>query len=202
VDSISGGELRIWDLETGKLERELRPEGANPPDVLHATFSADGSSVLVATRSTTVKAYRVADGKVARSFAGPSVNGAGSVTAAYVPGDREIAALWEDGKVYFWDARMGRRTRGIAFKDGERPIESMDISDDGRFLAGVGEGVLGLWDLATGAELWRLDDPGLRVADAAFAPGGARILAGCEDGSLLILGSADGTRLARLGAGD
>jgi len=167
LDSIGGGELRIWDLEAGTLERELGGELANSPDYLHAAFSPDGASLLVSTRSASVKAYRLADGKLARSYAGPSGN---AVAAAYVPGDREIAALWDDGKVYIWDARIGRRSRSIAFTEEGLSIETMRISPDGRFLAGLGDGILGLWELQTGKLLWRTGGADPYIADAAFSP--------------------------------
>jgi WD40 repeat protein len=196
VDESAGG-IRVWDIESGRRLLEIQPEGVNAASFRYAAFSPDGASILATSRSPTIKAFRVADGKAVRSFAGPAGQYAGSVSAAFIPGDREVAAAWEDGKVYFWDARMSRRTRSISFKE-ERLIACLLVSPDGRSLAGIGDGVLGFWDLPTGELRWRLESEAFDVTDAAFSPDGSRILASGTDGGLRMLDIVDGRELRRL----
>ena len=55
----------------------------------------------------------------------------------------------------------------------------MAFSPAGRMLATAGvDGAVRLWDLATGAELRRVGEPGARLTGVAFSPDG-RMLAAC-----------------------
>ena len=79
------------------------------------------------------------------------------------------------------------------------PVQGVDISPDGRTLiTGSDDGMLRLWDIASGELLKTLDGETDSIREVAFSPNGQTALAGSNDGSLILWDMATGQVRRRL----
>jgi hypothetical protein len=104
--------------------------------------------------------------------------------AAFTPDGRTLVVWYcEDNLVALWDLATGRKVREYAFPDDEdparanpawgRPVYHGAVSPDGRLIAfGSQKRFLELRDLATGAQLRRVDKLPDGVCPMAFSPDG------------------------------
>jgi WD40 repeat protein len=182
----SGGDVRVWEVETGKQTHrfECRKE------VGSVLFSADGKRVLASCYGKALLAW---DLDTRTEVA--SVNGSptGYERLAYAgPGKLLMAGL--RGGLRLWDLENGRQARGFAglaeaanavavSADGTRAL----LGSGGRVFRGgrfaQGDNALRLWDLTEGKELarWGQPDPVLSVA---LSPDGKLALSGDSRGSV------------------
>jgi hypothetical protein len=82
-----------------------------------------------------------------------------------------------------WDVASGGELPKLAGADSNLHTQCFAISSDGRhLLAGSEFGVLRLWDLNTGQELWQLAGPKRPILSVTFAPQGTPFMAVAGDG--------------------
>ncbi|MEZ5906245.1 MAG: hypothetical protein R3C69_14500 [Geminicoccaceae bacterium] len=80
-------------------------------------------------------------------------------------------------------------------------VVALDVAPDGRRVASAGwDRTARVWDIATGAELLRLEGPG-NVDAVRFTADGATIVTAGADGTVRLWRARDGTALAVLGGG-
>lgn len=60
-------------------------------------------------------------------------------------------------------------------------IHCVATSPDGKIIATGDDGTVRLWDILTGLETGRLEEPGCRIACLAFSPDGQTLLTGCDE---------------------
>jgi WD40 repeat protein len=169
--------VRIWDAETGKLERTL--EGHEGP-VRGLAFSPDGVHLASAAGDKTVRIWNWTTGKEVRTLRGHRLN---LWCVAYSPDGKIIAsgggglAIGDDGEIILWDADTGQPLRTIA-RDKDR-IWRLAFSPNGRRLASCGEDkAVNLWDVASGAVVRTLRGHTEPVLCLAFSPDGGRLASG------------------------
>ena len=178
---------RVFEVATGRLVRELVPP--NPAGVPNgALFPAGGHAVLVAATEPKAWIFDLSDGRVIATLCTPD------------PGQR--AARSRDGRwlaiasaasVQVWDVNailadpngpnVNCDAEGSIADDPFRRVslvangwQGLDFSPDGSMLATAGfDGVLGVWDVATGERHFRIDHAGV-VAGAEFSPDGEHVL--------------------------
>ncbi|HEX5270954.1 MAG TPA: WD40 repeat domain-containing protein, partial [Gemmataceae bacterium] len=137
VEKVSGGEVRLWDAETGK---ELRAIKAYRDSVTGLAFSPDGSRLAAGSADQSVRVWNPETGDELLALEAPhgEVNG-----LAYAPDGRQIAGAVGDpcvpdkpGEVVIWDAQTGKVERVL--RGHERKVNSVAYSGDGRRLVSGG----------------------------------------------------------------
>jgi WD40 repeat protein len=205
--------LRLWDAKTGS---EIRRFEGITQAVNGAAFSSDGQFLLAGGEWKTVGLWDVETGKQVRYFGTPDTH---PISFALSP-DGRIAATGHVGDtpegeqnysdpehcvVYLWDVASGQVLRKLRGHTG--PVNAVAFSPDGNYvLSGSGghhhddtysaadDNTLRLWDVETGAEVWKAD-VGTCVNGAAFLPDGRSVVSGGGD---LALGGGDGKPDLRL----
>jgi WD40 repeat protein len=109
---------------------------------------------------------------------------------AFAPDGERAAVGWDSGAVEIWNTRTRERERVL--RPAQRP-RHLDWAGDGARLALVDwERDVVLLDPFEGRELGRLEQ--IEPTEAHFDPGGSRLAATAEDGSLSVWNLGDGTR--------
>ncbi len=182
--------LTLWDLSGGKHLRDLA-EGSAPA----LTFSPDGKVLAWST-------YAVKDKRIAESLVGrrdlttgqdlpPLAHPGGRAPLnclAWSADGRTIAASDFAGSVVLWNAASGK-VRAHWKVDGERRVQSLAFSPDGKWLAaGLGDrqgqdhdpGLIVLYDVA-GKQRLVLHGHTQAVLSVAFSPDGKHLASGGTD---------------------
>jgi WD40 repeat protein len=207
--SSGGFELRrekvaitVFDLATGKQLRRREEKGERIfPDWRY--FAPDGRTLVkhaekapgaLAEPGTGYLLVRVEvdTGKELRRFTAPDIL---ADPVASTPDGRLLAArsytqkkdgprYWHgDRKVRVFDTETGMQ-RFVVDSDGwQQPLA---FTPDGRLLAAAAEGVLVLFDSASGKERWRSPKLDHRIFAVAFAPDGRTLASSQSDGTILI----------------
>jgi WD40 repeat protein len=172
------GELRVWDLTTGAIERKLG--GYDPTDVHAVKVSADGRRAMVLVWDKPSKVWDLTTGQaVAQVFTGASLNAIsenGMWALAGVPSYNVTSA------VEVLDLARGYSSHRM------RGGGKMAIRRDGRRVA-FADGSLRVMDPASEESALTLEaNAPLRCC--AFAPNGRTIVAGDARGALHIIEEA------------
>ncbi|KAG2743284.1 WD40 repeat-like protein [Suillus brevipes Sb2] len=176
VSSSHDKSLRVWDLDTGKQvgepllghDAEVRRIAASP-DGRWIASGADNGSILVwevATDKTVTELKRVpVSFKGHKEWVRGVVFAPDSETFASASWSDETVCVWkrETGEIVFGPLKVGRWAFSVAY------------SPDGtKLVAGTSEHII-VWNLKTGKELLKIEQPAYRVA---FTPDGLRLVSG------------------------
>jgi RNA polymerase sigma factor (sigma-70 family) len=190
---FTGGDepvVRRWDSATG---RELGRFDVTAGGAYGISCSPDGKTLAVADRDYDVGLWDVASGREVRHWkTGPDHN---ATQVAFAPDGKALASGGVDGGVRLWDPATGKEVRRM--KTGHLYFtERLTFAANGTLLASSNHGVaVRVWEAATGRERLVVE-VGLRPASAlAFAPDGALLAAGCQDGRVRVFATVpDGAR--------
>jgi hypothetical protein len=163
------GEIQLWNVETGKVERSLegRAEKGNA-----FALSADGRKGL-ASLDGTVRLWDVETGQQLPRFTGDK-----ACQLAVSPDGRLALAAGER----HWLGVMSACELVLHV-----PLVNMfrsDVARELKKLAGSENNTIKIWDLNTGAEVGRLRGHTNLVTSVAFSPDGRRALSGSFDGTM------------------
>jgi RNA polymerase sigma factor (sigma-70 family) len=190
-----GGDIRIWEVATGRQVRRLAgDQGA----VTAVAFAAGGKTLASGSEDGTVRLWQVRTGKELRTLTHgqPRTDRTGGVPAlAFSPDGSVLASGGADGTVLLWDAASGKPLRRLT---GHRWwVFCLAFAPDGKTLAsGSWDGTVRLWDPATGAERLPFDEHQSWVR-AALSPDGSLLATGSADGTLRLWDPATGKRRLR-----
>jgi WD40 repeat protein len=184
--------LIVYDLASG--ERRLDVEPANAPGSV--AISPDGQLVAVGGgEQATVEILATADGQVVQTLpAVPRPPDAhlhvNTVALSFLP-DGSLAVGSERGPLRIVNPSTGEELRSF---DGEQEVASTFLrrSPDGRWLVGMGERGLSLWDTTLGRQ-WSVPDQNFCNASVIDERAG-RVLCGGDDGEVVAYDLADGRR--------
>jgi WD40 repeat protein len=144
VQDRGDSSLGIWDTETGKELVQIKDHRFGFSD-----FVFDPNSLSISSDRQTL----VTLGCVSTSFASPQAN-------AQIQGAKLVDGQWRAGEnpIVLRNANTGKEIRRFAEKRAEHLIfRHIALSADGATLAGGGsDGVIYLWDVATGKEIQQL----------------------------------------------
>jgi WD40 repeat protein len=181
------GKLRVWDVGTGKKQREFaKPQGGAA--VLALAFSADGSLLVSADENGHIRYLRPATGDVLKTVVtGPRTHqapGHDPRRQFRLSADGRFLGELYWGKLYLWDATTGQECTRFADQDDAGGWE-MAVSPDGRAMLKARENRISLWEVASGRLVLRLEAPH-NIWRAVFSPD-ARTVAASTGGDCAIL---------------
>ena len=160
-----GHSVRVWDVATGKDRGFLVTQKGTFPGVC---FSPDGKSIAAADKNGDVRLFDPATLKPRDGFAFKTTGG---VSALHFSVDGKRLAIGTSvsmaGKVQLVDAATGKE---ILAKQLSKPVTSVALSPDGRWLAAVG-GEIKVFDTTSGREVARPEHR-YHPSCAAFSPDG------------------------------
>ncbi|MEZ6090693.1 MAG: c-type cytochrome domain-containing protein [Pirellulaceae bacterium] len=170
------GEVKIWNLADGALVREI----ANPhtDTVLCARFSPDGTMLATSGADRMIKVWDLKTGELMKTLEGHThhVN-----SIAWNVNNRQISSASADSSVKIWDVSSGQATRTITGLTGEL-TRLVYVGRDDRVGFVSGDNYF---------RVYRTDNGG-RETNAKVAEGYLYALASNRDGTLFVLGGADG----------
>jgi WD40 repeat protein len=203
--------VRQWEVATGKQVRcRSLPPGAAP-----VALAPDGATLAFGAVGPTVRLWDVATGRERHVLRVPGRPPGDKLPGGYRgltfgPGGKSLAVLDRGPEVRLWDAATGKALRVL-----RRPapgVSAEDVIFMGCFvhsprgttlaLAGPGqgrraeEGVIEIWDTATGKQSRRVETKTI-VTALAFSPDGRR-LAAAQSGVVTVWEMASGKELARV----
>lgn len=168
-----GSAVSVFDTTSG---RRLLDFAAHEADVTALSFTADGRSLLSASRDGTIRVWEASTGKHERVLPGHRW---GATSVASLPDGTMALSAGHDGTLRLWDLTSGRETRRLLIDQAPEALEKpfvavrLGLAHDGRTAASFAYGpkiLFQIWDLATGKQLVRrkLDADNLEVS--AFSP--------------------------------
>lgn len=142
--------LQLWDVAGRKEEASLKVEGG----VFRLAFAPDGRTVAVHQYGTPVAILEVPSGKVVLATRVVSYS---SADLRFTPDGKSLLFAPGEGPVLAIDPTGASPLRELVrAARGPRPMVA--LSPDGQHVAVGGEGVIRIWDLATGRESPAFDD--------------------------------------------
>ncbi len=183
------GEVKIWDVATGKLVRGL--DNLHSDTVFALRFSPDGKRLATASADKFLKVVNVADGKELKSFEGHTHH----VLAVDWSGDgKRLATGGADSAVKIWDFESGEVVRTLN-GSGKAVTSIRWVPGKALVIGGSGDGSARAWNPDNGsvARTFSAGDDYL-YAVAASADGG-RVAAGGAEGTLHLWNGTNGQAL-------
>jgi WD40 repeat protein len=184
------GELTLWNVETGTLEKAL-PE-LHKDTVLALNFTADGTLLATGSADKAVKVLNTKTWSVVKSFEGHTGH---VLSVAWRAEGRTLATAGADNMIKIWDWVSGDRKRNIEGWDaGVTSVQFVGLT--GTFIASCGDKRVRLMN-DTGGEVRAFPDCKDFMQCAAASDDGNTIIGGGQDGILLLWNGATAKVLAQ-----
>ena len=190
------GIIRIWDIRTGKVVRQL---SGYANQITGVRFSPDGNQIVMGTiwdpllgtmsrnQEQDLRLWSARSGRLINS---PDINSSDVSSLVFSP-DGTKAVSKDENNLIYWDTRSGRVISTL--KGHTATVSTMAFSKDGqRVLSGSWDNTVKLWDAASGKLIRTLASHSNRVFDVAFSADESRILSSSADGTVILWDSQSG----------
>ncbi len=177
ISGSSEGVIRVWDLQTDRLVREIRPL----VPMLSMAVSSDGKVVAAGGDGGPISVWEVASGRRIAEWAGPEPYRVFAM--AILPDGRRLISGGDNRAVCVWDLANGRPLANlIGHKD---CIDALAVSPDGQTIAsGDRLGQIRFWDAASGSLLKSVKGHAQQAGALAFSPDGQTLASGGYDNKI------------------
>ncbi len=173
--TVSDDTIHLWDFASG---RELRRLKGHRFGTVGLAFAPD-SKMLASCGFEDIRLWDAATGAEIAVLPWKRRPLSFNCLLAFTPdGKTLIAGQMFDGKIHLWDV-AARRERSELTREGGMAAFSLAVSPDGSQLAsgggdgrGSGDGLIPIWDLATGKVVRRLQSEQKTIGSVAFSPDG------------------------------
>jgi WD40 repeat protein len=98
--------IRVWDMQTGKLKHQLKPEGGQT--ITGLVFSPDGEPLATADLDGSVSLWDLAKEKRRVTLKG---HGGSVFCVAFSPDGRTLASGGDDGTMRFWPVAPAKQPK-------------------------------------------------------------------------------------------
>jgi RNA polymerase sigma factor (sigma-70 family) len=205
----------LYDAATAREIRRISVAAPDPggavalpdPVVTGMVFSPDGATLAAPISPSMLGLWDAASGRVLHSLRAPGQRAIRG--AVFTPDGRSLVVDLGDDVLSLWEVATGKERIRYGKKlrphgpppSGEpivggglglgllltRPAPGIAVSPDGRLLAQAGlDGVVRVWETASGREVGQFKGHRGRVATLAFAPDGKTLASGSADTTALI----------------
>jgi WD40 repeat protein len=182
--------LRLWDVATGRPTREF---SGHEDGIETVAWSPDGRTLATGGWDRTIRIWDAPDTSPERKrrdadtsperkrrdttnerqcFTGADAS-VGQVL--FLRDGKTLVSAGDDHTLRFWDVAEGKQVGCTG--GGERPVDAIALSPDGKTIASVGGGGLRLWDAAGGEERTPAPAGPASGACVAFSPDGRLLVA-------------------------
>ncbi|MEX2139115.1 MAG: WD40 repeat domain-containing protein [Pirellulales bacterium] len=192
--SASGSGVAVWEVATGKLVKQLKPEydGVGP-----IAFSSD-ANWLVGIRNFRLFVWNVKTGELLghnlRDHKTPPH------TIRFSPDDESLLSAGDDGTVHHWklpESMPKFVTKHQAESNGNvHAIRGLDVSSDGKYIAtSCIDDTVRLWDAESGREIYKWPGHGRLGFQRflRFTPDGKRLVSWGDNMQVRIWSTEKGT---------
>ncbi|GII54047.1 hypothetical protein Pth03_24360 [Planotetraspora thailandica] len=185
ITGDASGTIRIWDLATGRVRRELT---GHTGSVYRLALSPDGRLLAAGDGQGVLRVWDPRTGDLLREITGHP----GRIyTLAFHPEGRLLASGDTRGAVRLWDPAGGDQVGAIPSHSGA--VYQVLFSPTGELLAtGDSDGVVRVWDVATGQQRAELTGHRGSVWPFAFRPDGQQLITSSNDGTTRLWDPATG----------
>jgi len=169
VSGSKDGTVRVWDVQTGALRREIHPVSS----LEDFAIAGKGAQAVTVAPGGVLQVWSLATGEMVADLSAVA-RGAGFVAAD--PAGSLVVTGGNDGTVIAVD--IERRSRLWHAQGHDSQVISLAIGPNARVVAtGATDGLVHLWDAATGTRLRTIATENGSVRNLAFDARGAKLAA-------------------------
>lgn len=186
-----GGELKLWDVVSGKLVREFTE--AHSDTVFAVEFSADNKLIASCAADKFVKVFDVATGKFVKSFEGHTHHVLG---VSWMSDGRTLASSGADNVVKVWDFITGDQKRTI--QGFAKEVTSLNFAGDSvNAVATCGDKTVKLLRVDNGSTVRSFNGGGDFMYSGAVSIDGKTVIGGGQDSVLRVWNGDTGNELRK-----
>ena len=181
----SDGLVRLIDSETGDVSRL----GTRHNSRISLSVSPGGQHIVTSAFADSLKVWDLSTGELAWTTENP---GSYLATAFHPNGDIVAACNamnsdWDVGQIDVWNWRTGKRPVEALDCEGQIYAGALEFSPDGRFIAaGTVDGLLLIWEVSTGKQLYRTKQHSGKIWTVSFSADSKRLLTCSGDGTVKV----------------